>query len=160
MVEIQKSNPPQCPLVRGEDGGFPDMVVGWGEVAPSLKRGSREGLGFIPYDTKLIALARANRKNSTVAEQKIRFEILHSRQFPNYKLLRQEAIDRFIADFYCSSLRWVIEIDGDSHAEDLAYEVKRTQILQGHNLAVTRYTNHDVLHNISGIFDDMTRLVA
>ena len=129
-------------------------------MAPPLTRGGREGLGFLPYDPKLTALARANRKNPTPAEQKIWFEILRSRQFAAHKFLRQKPIDRFIVDFYCSALRWVIEIDGDSHADDLAYDIERTNILQGHNLIVTRYTNHDVMHNISGVYDDMARRVS
>jgi very-short-patch-repair endonuclease len=58
-------------------------------------------------------------------------------------------------DFYCASLRWVIEIDGDSHAENPAYDIERTQILQRYGLAVIRYSNHDVMHNISGVYDDL-----
>jgi very-short-patch-repair endonuclease len=160
VVENQKLNPPQSPLVRGEGEYIQDILDGGKAITPPLTRGDREGLGFIPYDPKLTALARANRKNPTVAEQKIWYEILRSRQFANYKFLRQKPIDRFVVDFYCSSLRWVIEIDGDSHAENIAYDIKRTQILRGHNLIVMRYTNHDVLHNISGIYDDMARLVS
>lgn len=127
--------------------------------APPLRRGGREGLGFLPYDPKLTTLARANRKNPTAAEQKIWFEILRCRQFAAYKFLRQKPIDRFIVDFYCSSLRRVIEIDGDSHAQDPAYDIERTNILQGYGLTVTRYTNHDVMHNISGVYDDLARRV-
>jgi very-short-patch-repair endonuclease len=131
-------------------------------IAKSLvmTRGGREGLGFLPYDPKLTALARINRKNPTPAEQKIWFEILRSCQFFTYKFLRQKPIDRFIVDFYCSALRWVIEIDGDSHAENPAYDINRTQILQGHKLTVTRYTNHDVMHNIDGVYDDMARQIS
>jgi very-short-patch-repair endonuclease len=123
--------------------------------APPLTRGGREGLGFIPYDPKLTTLARANRKNPTPAEQKIWYEVLRARQFSAYKFLRQKPIARFIVDFYCASLRWVIEIDGDSHAENPAYDIERTQILQRYGLAVIRYSNHDVMHNISGVYDDL-----
>ncbi len=166
----QKLNPPQSPLVRGDDE-LPHWVLGAsgleserssstsgesvGTDAPPLKRGGREGLGFLPYDPKLTTLARANRKNPTPAEQKIWFEVLRARQFSAYKFLRQKPIARFIVDFYCSSLRWVIEIDGDSHAENPAYDIDRTQILQRYGLTVIRYANHDVMHNIDGVYEDL-----
>ncbi len=164
----QNLNPPQSPLVRGDDespllvssnsglaagseGVASDRSAG--TDAPPLTRGGREGLGFIPYDPKLTTLARANRKNPTPAEQKIWYEVLRARQFSAYKFLRQKPIARFIVDFYCAALRWVIEIDGDSHAEDPAYDIERTQILQRYGLTVIRFTNHDVMHNISGVYD-------
>lgn len=166
----QNLNPPQSPLVRGDDelplvvsgnsgsaveseGAASDWLIG--TDAPPLKRGGREGLGFIPYDPKLTTLARANRKTPTPAEQKIWYEVLRGRQFSAYKFLRQKPIARFIVDFYCASLRWVIEIDGDSHAENPLYDIERTQILQRYGLAVIRYSNHDVMHNISGVYDDL-----
>jgi len=124
-------------------------------VADARRRGGREGLGFIPYDPKLTALARANRNIPTPAEQKNWYEVLRGRQFPAYKFLRQKPIAGFIVDFYCASLRWVIEIDGDSHAENPAYDIERTQVLQRYGLTVIRYTNHDVMHNISGVYDDL-----
>jgi very-short-patch-repair endonuclease len=166
----QNLNPPQSPLVRGDDdqqlfagkklGGESECSSSTsGESvstdAPPLIRGGWEGLGFIPYDPKLTALARANRKNPTPAEQKIWFEVLRARQFSAYKFLRQKPIARFIVDFYYSSLRWVIEIDGDSHAENPAYDIERTQMLQRYGLTVIRYANHDVMHNISGVYDDL-----
>jgi len=105
----------------------------------------------------LTALARENRRNPTAAEQKIWFEVLRNRQFLAYKFLRQKPIDRFIVDFYCASLHWVIEIDGDSHAEVPEYDIERTRILRLYGLNVIRYSNHDVMHNISGVYDDLSQ---
>ncbi|MFZ5502432.1 MAG: endonuclease domain-containing protein [Pseudomonadota bacterium] len=155
----QQLTPPQSPLVRGEED-VSKRFVGAGANTPPLTRGGREGLGFLPYDPKLTALARENRKNPTAAEQKIWFGVLRLRQFSAYKFLRQKPIDRFIVDFYCASLHWVIEIDGDSHAEDVAYDADRTHILQRYGLTVIRYGNHDVMHNISGVYDDLLRRIS
>jgi very-short-patch-repair endonuclease len=156
----QTLNPPQPPLVRGEGGYVISLGVGEDASTPPLRRGGREGLGFLPYDLKLTALARANRKNPTPAERKIWSEVLCYRQLAAYKFLRQKPINRFIVDFYCSSLRWVIEIDGESHAEDPAYDVERTQILQSYGLSVIRYSNHEVMHNISGVYDDLAKRIS
>ena len=122
---------------------------------PPLTRGGREGLVFLPYDKKLIAFARENRKNATPAEQKMWFEVLCRRRFADYKFTRQKPIGNFIVDFYCAELRWVIEIDGDSHAEQAVYDESRTTLLQKSGLTVIRYDNRDVLNNIAGIYDDL-----
>ena len=149
----QDLNPPLSPLVRGDD--VLPQFAGKSADAPPLRRGGWEGLGFLPYDPKLTTLARANRKNPTPAEKKIWFEVLRHNQFAAYKFLRQKPIDRFIVDFYCSKLRWVIEIDGDSHAEDPIYDIERTQTLQQYGLMVIRYSNHEVMSKISGVYDDL-----
>ena len=88
-----------------------------------------EGLGFIPYDKKLTAFARENRKNPTAAESKMWNEVLRMRHFSNHKFSRQKPIADFIVDFYCAELRLVIEIDGDSHAESVEYDAVRTDAL-------------------------------
>ncbi len=162
MVENsnQNLNPPQSPLFRGEEESVLSLVESVAEHAPPLTRGGREGLGFLPYDPKLTALARSNRKTPTPAEQKIWYEVLSHRQFASYKFLRQKPINRYIVDFYCSTLRLVIEIDGDSHAESLKYDIERTQILQHYGLTVIRYSNHDVMHNISGVYEDLARQIS
>jgi len=126
-------------------------------IAKSLVmiRGGREGFVFLPYDKKLTALARENRKTPTLAEQKMWHEVLSRRQFAAYKFLRQKPIEHFIVDFYCAKLGWVIEIDGDSHAEQRGYDENRTVLLQRHRLTVIRYDNRDVLSNIAGVYDDL-----
>ena len=82
------------------------------------------------------------------------------RQFADYKFLRQKPMDCFIVDFYCSSLKLVIEIDGDSHAESPENDAERTRILNGYGLTVIRYTNYEVLHNISGVYEDLAQRIS
>ena len=114
-------------------------------------------MSFLPYDKKLTLLARENRKHPTPAEQKMWSEVLSRKQFLEYKFSRQKPIEHFIVDFYCAKLGWVIEIDGDSHAEQIGYDERRTALLQQHGLTVIRYENRDVLNNIAGIYDDLIR---
>jgi very-short-patch-repair endonuclease len=134
--------------------------------APSLDKGrAGEGFGlapesaFLPYNKKLTDRARENRKNPTKAESRIWNEVLRMRQFSEYKFLRQKPIDNYIVDFYCSELRLVIEIDGDSHAETVEYDAERTRLLQSLGLTVVRYTNDDVMRNIHGVFDDLSEKI-
>ena len=45
---------------------------------------------YIPYNLKLVEIARENRKNPTQAEKKMWLKILKSKQFKNYKFLRNQ----------------------------------------------------------------------
>lgn len=81
------------------------------------------------------------------------------RQFADYKFLRQKPIDNYIADFYCSELRLVIEIDGDSHAVAIEYDAVRTKVLEALGLIVVRYTNDEVLRSIQGVYEDLCRRI-
>jgi 8-oxo-dGTP diphosphatase len=127
-------------------------------------KGGLRGVGlsstFLPYNKTHTQLARENRKNPTPAEIRMWNEVLRMRSFENYKFLRQKPIDNYIVDFYCSELRLVIEIDGDSHAEAVEYDAVRTKELEALGLTVVRYTNHDVMHNLESVYDDLSRLTS
>ena len=114
---------------------------------------------YIPYNRKLIEVARENRKNPTQAEKKMWFGILKSKQFENYKFLRQKPLDNFITDFYCAELMLVIEIDGDSHAMQEEYDILRSEKLDAYGIKVIRYANDDIISNIEGVYKDLKERV-
>ena len=159
MIDL---TPPSCP----ENLTPPSPPLTGGELKSSSPVKGRRGRGLplapveratgvLPYKKNLTALARENRKNPTPAESKIWNEVLRMRQFADYKFLRQKPIDNYIVDFYCSELRLVIEIDGDSHAESVEYDVERTRVLQSLGLTVVRFTNAEVFQNIEGVYDNL-----
>src|SRR5680860_1794259 len=84
---------------------------------------NRKDKKFIPYKKSLTTKARENRKNPSKAETKVWYEILQDKGFENYKFIRQKPLDNFIVDFYCSELLLAIEIDGDSHSEQIDYDI-------------------------------------
>ena len=120
----------------------------------------KNNIKFIHYNRKLTEKARENRKNPTIAEKKIWYDILRNKEFENYKFIRQKPLDNFIVDFYCSELLLAIEIDGDSHTEQVEYDALRTERLNSYGIEVVRYTNSEVINNIVGVFDDLKRKVA
>ena len=61
-----------------------------------------------------IKRAKELRQNMTPAE-KILWQYLRAERFHNLKFRRQQIIEGFIVDFYCHSLRLVIEVDGEIH---------------------------------------------
>jgi len=145
--------------------GATPVIVEAEVQAPSLDKGrDGEGLGrageqltsaYLPYNKALTARARENRNNPTMPESRIWNLVLRHRQFATYKFLRQKPLGNYVVDFYCSELRLVIEIDGDSHAETVDYDAQRTAVLQSLGLEVIRYTNDDVMSNIEGVYEDL-----
>lgn len=73
--------------------------------------------------------------------------------------LRQRIIDNFIVDFYCSELSLVIELDGESHSVNGApeYDAERTEILEGYELTVLRFTNDEVYYHFEGVCEEIKK---
>jgi very-short-patch-repair endonuclease len=66
---------------------------------------------IIPYNPKLVSLAKQLRNNMTLSEVLL-WDELKSKQLLGYEFDRQRPIDNYIVDFYCKDLQLVIEIDG------------------------------------------------
>jgi very-short-patch-repair endonuclease len=117
------------------------------------------GTYFLPYNPDRVEKAREMRKNPTPAERKIWYEYLITFKL---RVLRQRPIDNFIVDFYCASLKLVIEIDGDYHftEEQQIYDAERTKILEGYGLQVIRFHNHEVMNNFEGVCEQINAVVA
>jgi very-short-patch-repair endonuclease len=113
---------------------------------------------WIPYRNSLTTRAQALRRDPTPAEKKLWFEFL--RDLP-YKFTRQKPLGHYVADFYCSSQRLVIELDGDSHYTDNAqrYDERRTAALELRGLGVARFTNTDVLQNFESVCGVVLRVL-
>ena len=102
------------------------------------------------YNKNNILLAKELRKNMTPWERKLWYEFL--RDYP-IRFQRQKAIGQYIADFYCSAAKPVIEVDGSQHysAQGLAYDAERTAVFPGFGIRVIRFTNGEV----RGLFQDV-----
>jgi very-short-patch-repair endonuclease len=141
---------PNPPLSGGEPAS------GRSTATPSPDKGrAGEGFRFQSYDKRLTALARENRQVPTPAENLLWQKVLRGKQFGGYKFHRQKPIGPYIVDFYCAELKLVIEIDGDSHAEQPDYDAQRTAFLESHGLHVLRYANRDILNNLPSVFEHL-----
>jgi very-short-patch-repair endonuclease len=81
-------------------------------------------------DARKLALARRFRREPTPAEADA-WQLLRGRRLLGLKFRRQTVIAGFIDDFYCASLRLVLELDGAIHDDPVQaeYDAIRTQIL-------------------------------
>ena len=109
------------------------------------------------HNQKLTPRAQQLRKNMTKEERKLWYEYL--RNYP-YQFRRQVAFGNYILDFYCAAAKLAIELDGSQHyeADGLEYDNRRTAFLNRMGISVLRFTNTDVMRNLSGVCQkiDMT----
>jgi very-short-patch-repair endonuclease len=96
--------------------------------------------------------ARLMRHNPGDAERRF-WSRTQNRKLGGYKIRRQAPIGSFIVDFVCVAARLVIEIDGDQHAETVAYDEARTRSLEKMGYRVMRIPTHEVLHDIELVLE-------
>ena len=94
--------------------------------------------------------AKILRKEMTPWERKLWYCFLKT--YP-VRFQRQKPIDQYIADFYCHKAKLIIEIDGSQHytEEGRQNDEFRTEILEGYDLKVIRFTNRQINTNFSGV---------
>ncbi|MBU1053997.1 MAG: endonuclease domain-containing protein [Proteobacteria bacterium] len=104
----------------------------------------------ITYNPKLKALSRKLRKQGVLSEVLL-WAHLKSRKMKGYQFTRQKPVGNYIVDFYCSKLKLVIEIDGESHDRKFLYDRKRQQALESEDLTVLRFNDNDVKKDIESV---------
>ena len=96
-----------------------------------------------------IKLSRDLRKNLT-PEETITWKILRNRKFHGLKFTRQypiliskrnEKTQFYITDFYCASLRLILELDGGIHDEQIEYDKNRDSTLNELGFTIVRLKN-------------------
>lgn len=102
------------------------------------------------HNSRLTKYSRDLRRNMTEEERKLWYEFLCS--YP-VRFLRQKVIGNYIADFYCSKAKLVIELDGSQHYSDegVASDEQRTKYFELYNIKVLRILNSDIHNNFNGV---------
>lgn len=114
---------------------------------------------YTGYNSKLTNRAQALRKNMTRQERRLWYHFLQSHEM---KFYRQRPIGKYIADFYCSKAKLVIELDGSQHysPEGMNYDELRTEAINRYGVRIIRFSNSDVDSNLSGICDYINEVLA
>lgn len=99
--------------------------------------------------------ARGHRQNMTLAEEYIWNEVRAKKLGVTFR--RQYPIADFIADFVCLQKRLVIEIDGGYHetTEQQQADENRTTVLTRLGYRILRYTNQEVLNDLTAVINDI-----
>ena len=97
-------------------------------------------------------LARNLRKNQTLSEKSL-WEVLRRKNLSGFRFLRQHPIfysikdkwvEFYIADFYCSELKLIIELDGKIHEYRKDYDSERDLKLLNKGIYVVRIKNEEL----------------
>jgi very-short-patch-repair endonuclease len=106
--------------------------------------------------------ARELRKNLTPAEQKL-WQHLRRGQIDGLHWRKQHAVGTYIVDFFCAKAKLVVEVDGDSHADQIEYDRARTAYLNELGYTVIRFTNREMFTQLEAVLqqiaDECQRLI-
>lgn len=87
---------------------------------------------------------------------------LRRKQIRGYTFYRQFIILQYIVDFYCRTLRLVVEVDGISHDDpDVAvHDVQRQDDLEALGITVLRFSSAQVLNDLDNVVRAIDGCVA
>jgi very-short-patch-repair endonuclease len=118
-----------------------------------------------------IEYARELRRKATQEERKM-WKLLRDKKFNNLKFYRQYPIvisssyngkEFYIADFYCHTIRLILEIDGQIHNKRKVYDRARDNTLNELGYHILRISNlevcsqnEDVLNILTNFIDKLT----
>ena len=106
------------------------------------------------------ARARELRRNATFPER-ILWGLLRDRRLSGVKFRRQHAVGPYVVDFYCSSHRLVVELDGRSHDDRGLADRQRQDYLESFGgLRVFRVGNDDLLHDRENVLLGVLRALS
>ncbi|WP_299208109.1 vitamin B12 dependent-methionine synthase activation domain-containing protein [uncultured Dokdonia sp.] len=100
--------------------------------------------------------AKKMRNEPTEAEA-ILWNALAGKNLEEFKFRRQHIIGQFIADFVCLKKNLIVEVDGSIHQlpENKTSDQERTDWLEAKGFKVIRFTNHQVLHQIDTVLEEI-----
>ena len=110
------------------------------------------------HNKSLLPFARELRKNMTKEERRLWYTFLNT--YP-VRFIRQKIIGSYIADFYCSAAKLVIEIDGSQHysEENIQYDKKRSAYFAEYGIIVIRIQNIQINTNFCNVCEYIDSIV-
>ncbi len=142
------------PSVHGGDGGGLDA-----RDRAGLKSRSKAALNWKNIPKSHWQFANEMRKDPSAAEKKLWQALKTDKLGVTFR--RQHPIGPFIADFYCSELRLVIEVDGATHASHEAqeYDAARDEHMRALGLTVLRFSNSAVLKGLDTVLESISACI-
>ena len=108
------------------------------------------------HNKQMAPIAKSLRKNMTKEERHLWYDFL--KDYP-IRFYRQKILGKYVADFYCSKAKLVIELDGGGHFNEVTAEKDKNRAfyLENHGLKVIRFCNLDIDRNfyeVCSMIDD------
>jgi len=99
--------------------------------------------------------ARELRRDMSKTERRL-WNRLRNRQLQGQKFRRQVPIGPYFADFACLEAGLVIEVDGEHHGEQPAYDRRRDRSLSEMGYRVLRFWVAEIDDNIEGVVESIS----
>ena len=105
--------------------------------------------------------ARELRAQMTEAERKL-WGRLRRKNIAGLRFRRRETIGPYIADFYCSPAKLIVELDGGQHGneQNIAYDATRTRWFAAAGYRVLRFSNYEFLRDPDSVVESIWRAVG
>ena len=100
--------------------------------------------------SELHRLAREMRGNPTPAEAAL-WAALSGKKKDGLRFRFQHPIGQFVLDFYCTSCKLALEVDGGVHDGRVEEDDARTRHLEGHQYQILRFRNEEVLLDLDSV---------
>ena len=102
---------------------------------------------------------RKELRNESTAAEAESWNHLKRKQLDGRKFRRQHSINNYIFDFYCSSEKLIIELDGESHGEyHRTYEDQdRDNELRKMGYKIQRFENRFIFEDIEWVKDEIRK---
>lgn len=137
-----RNTPPSIPPLSGEGSRTSNVLQNYAE-SPDY----------------ITDLARELRRKWTQSEE-ILWEILRRKQFNWLKFRRQHPFGRYIADFYNSDNKLVIELDWKIHEQQIEYDNIRDDIIKKYWVNVLRIKNDEILNDIESVLNNINKFLS
>jgi very-short-patch-repair endonuclease len=104
--------------------------------------------------------ARKLRADATEPERKL-WAYLRRKQLAHLRFRRQQPIGPYVADFFCSAAKLIIELDGSQHGakESVSADEAHTAWLEESGYKVLRFPNDEVLKNRGAVLETIDRVI-
>ncbi|MDO8581423.1 MAG: endonuclease domain-containing protein [bacterium] len=113
------------------------------------------------FNRKLQKSVRQKLRNTMTSGEQRLWAKLRARQLDGYKFRRQQGIGPYIVDFYCPDQSLVIEVDGDTHYDEVGkqHDAIRDACMKDRGICILRFTNKDIDDTIDGVLEKIVEVL-
>jgi very-short-patch-repair endonuclease len=99
-------------------------------------------------------------RKSLTSSEKILWNYLKKRQQKGAYFRRQHPYGIYVLDFFSFEAKLVIEVDGEIHLNQIAYDNERTRYLESSGLTVLRFKNHEIENRIQMVLEEINKYLS
>ena len=109
------------------------------------------------WERKAILVRAKQMRGVPTPAEKILWKHLRNFKLEGFKFRRQQPVEFFILDFYCSVGRLAVECDGTSHDEplDQDYDRWRDSVLREFGIRVLRFPDARIYEELGEVLDEI-----